>query len=442
MAAFGLITTTNAQEISVGFQPGKLPLEVGVTLNSQGRLEVNVKLKGKIETKIGVFSYNFNPKMSNKRFLSVYYQGKVAVYELETREFSIVIPTRAVLSYRDGNIDVKIPDNTQPNQVSRQIPICNLRVGIRVDNTALARLNPNPTGLNDLYTGFEPEIMKNIFPDCSLIFVPVQTPLREQYLLDGRVDVIASTMSATSDRARRIRFTTAYYQTSQRALARSGSGISWMCDSQVRTIAVISKTTAEDNVKQVVSRSCQNGNSPNIKTFDSHEVAVSAVQNGEADIFVSDDIILKAYAKSRPNLELVLNSFSRPEYIALATRLNDSQLNQYLRNNMARIYTSGLLNRLSLFWLGTALPDLSRAAFVDYAPPYQPPTFQAEYNVQYGDWLSTITSRFYGTTSQCAWRVLYNFANNASIIGQNPDLIAPGMRLRLPSYQQLRNSCP
>ena len=51
--------------------------------------------------------------------------------------------------------------------------------------------------------------------------------------------------------------------------------------------------------------------------------------------------------------------------------------------------------------------------------------------VQPGDWLSKIAIKYYGDMNQ--WHKIYNHPANRQVIGNNPDLIEPNMRLVIPA---------
>ena len=55
---------------------------------------------------------------------------------------------------------------------------------------------------------------------------------------------------------------------------------------------------------------------------------------------------------------------------------------------------------------------------------------EEEYTVEHGDTLSGIAQKLYGDGTEEAWRPIY--MANQEVIGDDPDVIQPGMRLRIP----------
>ncbi len=66
------------------------------------------------------------------------------------------------------------------------------------------------------------------------------------------------------------------------------------------------------------------------------------------------------------------------------------------------------------------------------------PTGDSLYTVQQGDTLSSIAVRAYGDES--LWEYIYHA--NAAVIGNNPNLLSPGMVLYLPAYPLHTRSYP
>jgi nucleoid-associated protein YgaU len=65
----------------------------------------------------------------------------------------------------------------------------------------------------------------------------------------------------------------------------------------------------------------------------------------------------------------------------------------------------------------------------NYIPGF-PNQNQKVYVVQPGDWLSKIAIKFYGDANK--WTKIYEVPANKAVIGANPNLIQPGMRLQIP----------
>lgn len=61
--------------------------------------------------------------------------------------------------------------------------------------------------------------------------------------------------------------------------------------------------------------------------------------------------------------------------------------------------------------------------------PASKPTPGQDYTVQAGDSLSKIALEAYGDGSEAFWRLIYNA--NRELIGDNPNLIQPGMVLHI-----------
>ncbi|MCI0646185.1 MAG: LysM peptidoglycan-binding domain-containing protein [Chloroflexi bacterium] len=65
-------------------------------------------------------------------------------------------------------------------------------------------------------------------------------------------------------------------------------------------------------------------------------------------------------------------------------------------------------------------------------PPAQPPEpeYMAEHTVASGETLSHIALKYYGSAVKEKWMAIYEA--NKAVIGDNPSLLRPGQKLRIP----------
>ncbi|HEX9797930.1 MAG TPA: LysM peptidoglycan-binding domain-containing protein [Anaerolineales bacterium] len=55
---------------------------------------------------------------------------------------------------------------------------------------------------------------------------------------------------------------------------------------------------------------------------------------------------------------------------------------------------------------------------------------KAEHEVKEGETLSGLALKYYGSASEANWKKIYE--QNKAVIGDNPNSIKPGLRLRIP----------
>jgi polar amino acid transport system substrate-binding protein len=140
-----------------------------------------------------------------------------------------------------------------------------------------------------------------------LTFVCAPTAVREPLLTSGRVDLVISTFTYTSDRDTRIDFSRPYYKASGRLLVRNDSPISSLADIRGKKVA-----TTSGSVYDRWMRRCFTGTE--VIVTDSVTNAVLAFNQGRADAVMFDDTSLALIAATNPSAKLTDDIFQEGPY--------------------------------------------------------------------------------------------------------------------------------
>jgi polar amino acid transport system substrate-binding protein len=140
-----------------------------------------------------------------------------------------------------------------------------------------------------------------------LTFVCAPTAVREPLLTSGRVDLVVSTFTYTSDRDTRIDFSRPYYKASGRLLVRNDSPINSLADIRGKKVA-----TTSGSVYDRWMRRCFNGTE--VIVTDSVTNAVLAFNQGRADAVMFDDTSLALIAATNPSAKLTDDIFQEGPY--------------------------------------------------------------------------------------------------------------------------------
>jgi polar amino acid transport system substrate-binding protein len=128
------------------------------------------------------------------------------------------------------------------------------------------------------------------------------TPTREPLLTTGRVDLVISTFTYTTDRDTRIDFSRAYYKATGRLLVKNDSAISSLSDINGKRVATTSGSIYDRWVRRCFSGA-------QLVVTDSFTNALLAFNQGRADTLMWDDTVLVGIAAADRNSKLTNDTF-------------------------------------------------------------------------------------------------------------------------------------
>ena len=162
-------------------------------------------------------------------------------------------------------------------------------VGVKCDAPPFGYINVR--GQN---AGFDVEIARwfsryAFGRDNRVTFECAPTPAREPLLTTGRVDLVISTFTYTTDRDTRIDFSRAYYRASGRLLVKNDSSIQRLSDISGKRVATTSGSIYDRWVRRCFPNT-------QLTVTDSFTNALLAFNQGRADTLMWDDSVLVGIA--------------------------------------------------------------------------------------------------------------------------------------------------
>jgi polar amino acid transport system substrate-binding protein len=175
-------------------------------------------------------------------------------------------------------------------------------VGVKCDAPPFGYINVQ--GKN---SGFDVEVARwfsryAFGRDNRVTFECAPTPAREPLLTTGRVDLVISTFTYTSDRDTRIDFSRAYYKATGRLLVKNDGPVQRLSDIAGKRIA-----TTSGSIYDRWMRRCFTGTSPVVT--DSFTNALLAFNQGRADALMWDDTVLVGIAAADRSAKLTEDTF-------------------------------------------------------------------------------------------------------------------------------------
>jgi len=155
-----------------------------------------------------------------------------------------------------------------------------------------------------------------------LTFVCAPTAAREPLITSGRVDMVISTFTYTSDRDTRIDFSRAYYKASGRLLVKNTSPITKLSDIAGKRVATTSGSVYDRWMKRCFTNT-------SVVVTDSVTNAVIAFNQGRADAVMFDDTSLALIAATDPNAKLTNDIFQEGPY-GIGIKQGNVQLKRWI----------------------------------------------------------------------------------------------------------------
>ncbi len=196
---------------------------------------------------------------------------------------------------------------------------------------------------NDNVIGIEPDILAIICANLGL------TP--EPYAIDfdsalvapkaGKADAVVSGVTIKEERKTTMDFTIPYVTIVQGVVFKAGSGIT-MDSLKDKMIGVQSGTTGKD-------LAVDNFGEDHVIAYDKYSLAFQALQNGQVDCIMVDDMVGQAYVKQIPGLEMISTGYD-PEDFAFGFAKGNEELLNAFNTELQKLIDDGTIEKIILQW--------------------------------------------------------------------------------------------
>ena len=196
------------------------------------------------------------------------------------------------------------------------------------------------------------------------VFKAVDPQTRIPQLVDGTIDIECGSTTNTLTRQEQVDFTHITYVTGAKLLAKAESDIADFGDLDGKTIALAKGTTTEAGVMAVLGRTPIQAA---VLEVADHAEGFQALKDGQADVYVSDHILLYGLAQKAetPQDYKVVGNFLSYEPYALMVRRDDSAFRLVANRTLSGIFRSDGIGQIYARWfepMGAPPGDLMTAA--------------------------------------------------------------------------------
>ncbi len=194
------------------------------------------------------------------------------------------------------------------------------------------------------------QIAQAIFGDPNKIQIKViGNDQRVPDVVDGTVDLVAETMTATCDRWKLVNFSTIYYDAGQKVLVSSTSKATRIEDLGGKKVCAANGSTSLVNLSAVATKPIPVGR----PTFGD---CLVAFQQNEVDAVSTDDAILAGMAAQDPYAKVVGQRFSSEPY-GLASSQSHPEFTQFSNAVLEKMRADGTWAATYRRWLGASVPQ-------------------------------------------------------------------------------------
>ncbi|MGJ4947580.1 amino acid ABC transporter substrate-binding protein [Bradyrhizobium sp. HKCCYLS20291] len=185
---------------------------------------------------------------------------------------------------------------------------------------------------------------------------PVSSATRIPLMTNGTIDLECASTTNNIERQRLVSFSPTYFLTANRFVAKSASGLKTIDDLKGKTVA---STSGTSNIKQLYEANTARQLGLNILTSKDNAEGFLMVENGRADAFVMDDILLAglvASAKTPSDFAMSTDQFSMPEPYGIMLRKDDPAFKAVVDRAASKLYTSPEIATLYAKWFMSPVP--------------------------------------------------------------------------------------
>ena len=192
-------------------------------------------------------------------------------------------------------------------------------------------------------------------PDLSLKYTPVTPANRIQALSDGLIDLECGSTTSTAERRKQVASTIPTFVAATRLLVRDNSGIKSIYDLSGKNVVTTQGTSSEKlfndlNKNQTLRATLLFGKD--------HSESFSMLENGKADAFIMDDVILASLraASKTPDKFVITRDALTIEPLSIMLRKDDPAFKKLVDGELHRAITQGEITTLYRKWFESPIP--------------------------------------------------------------------------------------
>jgi glutamate transport system substrate-binding protein len=212
--------------------------------------------------------------------------------------------------------------------------------------------------------GFDVEIAKIIakdlgVPENKIKFVETVSANREEFIKQGKVDIVVATYTINDKRKQSIDFAGPYYVDGQSLMVRAGETTITSKDTLTgKKVCSVSGSTSAANIRKEAPGA-------DFVLFDVYSKCAEALKNGQVDAVSTDRGILQGLMSKNPGkFKLAGEPFSREPY-GIGLKKGDDALRAFINDTLEKAFSDGRWERAYTSTIGKVEPNTPTPPRVD-----------------------------------------------------------------------------
>ena len=192
-------------------------------------------------------------------------------------------------------------------------------------------------------------------PDLKIRYNLVTSQTRIPLVQNGTVDFECGSTTNNEERQKQVAFSNGFFEIGTRLLTKTDSGIQDFEDLKGKTLVTTAGTTSERYIRQYNNDKSLN---TNIISAKDHGESFLMLENGRADAFMMDDVLLageKAKAKN-PDEWAIVGTPQSFEIYGCMMRKDDPEFKAVVDEALANVFSSGEINSIYDKWFMNPIP--------------------------------------------------------------------------------------
>ena len=192
-------------------------------------------------------------------------------------------------------------------------------------------------------------------PDLNVRYNLITSQTRIPLVQNGTVDFECGSTTNNEERQKQVAFSNGFFEIGTRLLTKKDSGINDFADLKGKTLVTTAGTTSERYIRQYND---DNQMDINIISAKDHGEAFLMLENGRADAFMMDDVLLageKAKAKN-PDEWVIVGEPQSFEIYGCMMRKDDPEFKAVVDEALANVFSSGEINSIYDKWFTNPIP--------------------------------------------------------------------------------------
>jgi polar amino acid transport system substrate-binding protein len=194
-------------------------------------------------------------------------------------------------------------------------------------------------------------------------YKPVTSVNRIPMLMEGRIDILAATMTKTPERARQIDFSYTYFLTGQKFLTKKGT-VKILKDFEGKRVATAKGSTSEQNVTKAIPSAI-------VLSLDDYPQGVLALQQGKVFAVTTDESILAGQLGMLQKKHATKGKYEIPdlqismEPYGIGMRKGDAEFVKFVNGTLLEMEKNGEAKKIFLRWFGpNSESPINRGSFM------------------------------------------------------------------------------